>query len=105
MAWLVGWIICNVLDVWCDVTYSSYIPSCLSISVHLQTSTPTACPRLGNVQMRSYRIGKCKREDKTGHEMYDIRLLLKKKKRNHYCIRAEQGGSGTFRLAMKRPRF
>ena len=49
--------------------------------------------------------GKCEREDKTGHEKYDIRLLLKKTKRNHYCIRAEQVGSGTFRLAMKRPRF
>lgn len=55
--------------------------------------------------MRSYRIGKCEREDKRGHEKYDIRLLLKKTKRNRYCIRAEQVGSGTFRLAMKRPRF
>ena len=31
--------------------------------------------------MRSYRIGKCEREDKTGHEKYDIRLLLKKKQK------------------------
>lgn len=54
------------------------IPSCLSTSVHLQMSIPTACPRLGNVQMRSYRVGKCEKEDKTGHERYDIRLLKKK---------------------------
>ena len=43
-------------------------------------SIPTACPRLGNVQMRSQRVGKCEKEDKTGHERYDIRLLKKKKK-------------------------
>ena len=66
-------------------------------------SIPTACPRLGNVQMRSQRVGKCEKEDKTGHERYDIRLLKKKKK--NYCIRAEQVGLGMLRLAMKRPRF
>ena len=41
---------------------------------------PNECPRLGNVQMRSCRVGKREREDKTGHEKYDIRLLKKKKK-------------------------
>ena len=40
---------------------------------------PNECPRLGNVQMRSCRVGKHEREDKTGHEKYDIRLLKKKK--------------------------
>lgn len=66
---------------------------------------PNECPRLGNVQMRSCRVGKCEREDKTGHEKYDIRLLKNKKQKNHYCIRAEQVGSGTFRPAIKRPRL
>lgn len=51
--------------------------------------------------MRSQRVGKCEKEDKTGHERYDIRLLKKK----NYCIRAEQVGLGMLRLAMKRPRF
>lgn len=32
-------------------------------------------------------------------------LLKNKKQKNHYCIRAEQVGSGTFRPAIKRPRF
>lgn len=58
-AWLMGCIICRVLDILCEITEISQVPSELSISP-FTNSILTVCPGLGNVKIRQYKVGNVK---------------------------------------------